>query len=116
MSGAGGNICLPIGVSPLPSLAWQIAQWSAQCARASARTAGDSLTGFVRRIAAAGIDRLLTSAARNASRRVGGVRAFQPSARVFRTSQAAAPAISGDAAIPARNHLQRIPERLRNEN
>ena len=52
MSGAGGKICLPIGVSPLPSLAWQIAQWSAQCAMASARAAGDSLTGFSRRLAA----------------------------------------------------------------
>src|SRR5215510_1147924 len=38
ISGAGGYICRPMTVSPLPSFEWQMAQWSAQWARASAST------------------------------------------------------------------------------
>jgi len=54
MSGAGGYVRRPISDSPLPSFAWQDAQWSAQCARASARTSGVSGTGFVLFMASAG--------------------------------------------------------------
>jgi hypothetical protein len=44
--GGRGYIALPYIVSPLPLLAWQAVQWSAQCAIPSWITSGVVVTGY----------------------------------------------------------------------
>src|SRR2546422_3890698 len=90
MSGAFGYRFFPISVSPLPLLAWQIAQWSAKCARASARFSGVFRNGFLIPFAPAGTARLRVALATNVSVHDGLSRALKPR-RMETNPNAAAP-------------------------
>src|SRR5438132_13819010 len=91
MSGAFGYRFFPISVSPLPLLAWQVAQWSAKCARASARLSGVFGIGFFSRFAPAGTAMLRVVLATIVSTHAGLSRVLKPR-RMDTNPNAAVPA------------------------
>src|SRR4030095_13259280 len=77
-SGAFGYTFLPIGVLPLPSLPWQVAQWSAKWARAFFNTSGENGTGLVVFRCSSGIARRRICRAIMSSNACGSVLALKP--------------------------------------
>jgi hypothetical protein len=117
MSGAGGYMCFPIPATPLPLFEWHWAQWSAQCARASLMTSGESATGFVRSLAPAGNAMARACRAARRSSAPGCAQALNPSARVFKKTSPLPPTMPANAMAPARNQanfptVASLPSRL----
>src|SRR6202521_5484808 len=90
MSGAFGYRFCPISVFPLPSLPWQLAQWSAKWVRASLRTSAAGANGFLASRSDAGIESFRAVFATYASIAEGLSRALNPR-RIVTHPNAAAP-------------------------
>ena len=82
-------------MSPLPSLAWQIAQWSAKCSIPALTASGEAGTGLVVCFAALGIIIDRSRGESEASRKPGARCALMPPAQnISPTESAEAPTIA----------------------
>jgi hypothetical protein len=66
-----------MAVSPLPSFAWQLAQWSAKCSRAPASTSLAALTGQGWFLMALGVASCRIARAVSSSTRLGPARVLR---------------------------------------
>src|SRR5882672_9949682 len=103
MSGAFGYRFCPISVFPLPLLAWQIAQWAAKWALASAINSGEGRKGFFSILAFDGTASFRAVRATYLSNAEGWSRALKP-----RRTAATAPATTSITAASTSSHTNRF--------
>lgn len=90
-SGALGYTFPPIGVLPLPSFAWQLAQWSAKCARAFFSTSAENGIGLTTFRCSFGIARWRICRAIRISNAWGSVVALKPVLNIWYPTHPNAP-------------------------